>query len=41
MANNYNRYPRPAMVGVSGGESHVLVRRESYEDLTRLDEPAK
>ena len=37
MANNYNRIPRPAVVFVSGGTSTVVVRRETYEDLVRLD----
>jgi diaminopimelate decarboxylase len=37
MASNYNKVPRPAVVFVSGGDARVVVRRESYEDLTRLD----
>ena len=37
MASNYNRIPRPAVVAVSNGESKVVVRRESYEDLIRND----
>lgn len=37
MASNYNRIPRPAVVMVSGGSSKVVVRRETYEDLTALD----
>lgn len=37
MASNYNRIPRPPVVMVSGGESYVAVRRETYEDLTDLD----
>ena len=37
MASNYNRVPRPAMIAVSGGEDHMMVRRESYEDLIALD----
>ncbi len=37
MASNYNRLPRPAMVLVSGGSWDVIVRRETYEDLTALD----
>ena len=38
MASNYNRIPRPPLVLLSGGRDTVGVRRESYEDLLRLDE---
>ena len=38
MASNYNRVPRPPVVMLRGGESCVAVRRESLEDLLRLDE---
>lgn len=37
MANNYNRLPKPAVVFVADGKSRVVVRRETYEDLIRLD----
>jgi diaminopimelate decarboxylase len=37
MASNYNKVPRPAVVFVAAGEARVVVRRETYEDLTRLD----
>jgi diaminopimelate decarboxylase len=37
MASNYNRFPRPAVVGVSGGHAYVLARRESIEDVLRTD----
>ncbi len=37
MANNYNRQPRPAVLMVREGKAKVIVERESYEDLTRLD----
>jgi len=37
MASNYNKQPRPAVVGVAGGDATVLARRETYEDLTRLE----
>jgi len=37
MANNYTGVPRPPVVFVSGGNAHVVVRRESYEDLTARD----
>jgi diaminopimelate decarboxylase len=38
MASNYNKVPRPAVVFVRGGQSRIAVRRETYEDLIRLDE---
>ncbi len=38
MSSNYNRYCRPAMVIVENGLSDVLVKRETYEDLVRLDQ---
>jgi diaminopimelate decarboxylase len=38
MASNYNRIPRPPVVMLCGGESYVAVRRESFEDLLKLDE---
>jgi diaminopimelate decarboxylase len=37
MASNYNKVTRPAVVFVSNGKSRVVVRRETYEDLMRLD----
>ena len=37
MASNYNKVPRPAVVFVSGGSARVVVRRETFDDLTRLD----
>ncbi|RFU67786.1 diaminopimelate decarboxylase [Peribacillus saganii] len=37
MSNNYNRIPRPAVVFVENGISHLVVKRESIEDLLRLD----
>ncbi|WP_027407660.1 diaminopimelate decarboxylase [Anoxybacillus tepidamans] len=41
MANNYNRLPRPAVVFVENGEAQLVVRRETYEDLVRLDVPLR
>jgi diaminopimelate decarboxylase len=38
MASNYNKVPRPAVVFARGGQSRIVVRRETYEDLVRLDE---
>jgi diaminopimelate decarboxylase len=37
MSNNYNRIPRPPVVFVENGEDRLVVKRESYEDLIRLD----
>jgi diaminopimelate decarboxylase len=37
MSSNYNKVPRPPVVFVSGGRAEVVVRRESLEDLVRLD----
>jgi diaminopimelate decarboxylase len=37
MASGYNRLPRPAVVAVRGGESRLLLRRETDDDLFRLE----
>lgn len=37
MSSNYNRIPKPAVVMVSGGESRVVVKRETLEDIVRND----
>ena len=37
MASNYNRVPRPAVVFVADGAARLVVRRETFEDLVRLD----
>ena len=37
MASNYNRLPRPPIVLLRGGTSRLAVRRETFEDLIRLD----
>lgn len=37
MANNYNKQPRPAVVLVSGGKARVIVKRETFPDIVRLD----
>ena len=37
MASNYNRIPRPPIVMVAGGTATEVVRRETYDDLLRLD----
>jgi diaminopimelate decarboxylase len=41
MSNNYNRIPRPPVVFVENGEVRLVVKRESFEDLVRLDLPLK
>jgi diaminopimelate decarboxylase len=38
MASNYNMVPRPAVVFVRDGRPRVVARRESLDDLLRLDE---
>ena len=38
MASNYNKVPRPAVVFVGGGEARLVVRRETLDDLLRLEE---
>ena len=37
MASNYNRVPRPAMVMVGHGIAKLLVKRETYKDITNCD----
>lgn len=37
MASNYNRIVRPAVVMTNNGESRIIVKRESFEDLVRND----
>lgn len=39
MANNYNRIPRPPVVFVENGEDQLVVKRETYEDIIKLDLP--
>ncbi|MDY7222065.1 diaminopimelate decarboxylase [Halalkalibacterium halodurans] len=39
MANNYNRIPRPPVVFVEDGDAQLVIQRERYEDLVRLDMP--
>ena len=38
MSSNYNRIPKPAVVMVNKGESRVVIKRETYEDIVRNDE---
>ena len=37
MANNYNGMPRPPVIFCEDGQSRVVVRRETYEDLLARD----
>ncbi|MCL2531622.1 MAG: diaminopimelate decarboxylase [Oscillospiraceae bacterium] len=37
MASNYNRVPKPPVVMMRDGESRVIVRGETIEDMARLD----
>lgn len=37
MASNYNRTPKAAVVMTKDGESRVIVKRETYEDMCRND----
>lgn len=37
MASNYNRVPRPAAVLVKAGEAHLIIQRETLQDLIRHD----
>jgi diaminopimelate decarboxylase len=37
MASNYNRFPRPACIFVKDGKSRLVSRRETLDDLVRLD----
>lgn len=38
MASNYNRLPRLPVVLVNEGHAHVIVRRETYDDVMALDQ---
>jgi len=37
MSSNYNRIPRPPVVMVKDGESKVIVKRETYDDIIKND----
>jgi diaminopimelate decarboxylase len=37
MGSNYNKVPRPAVIFVSQGNARLVVRRQPYEDMVRLD----
>ncbi len=39
MANNYNAQPRPAVVMVGDGRARVIIERETWDDVLRLQRP--
>ena len=39
MANNYNAQPRPAVVMVAEGRARVIIARETWDDVLRLQRP--
>ena len=39
MANNYNAQPRPAVVMVAGGRARLIIERETWDDVLRLQRP--
>jgi diaminopimelate decarboxylase len=38
MASNYNKVPRPPVIFVKDGNARTVVRRETFDDLLRLDQ---
>jgi diaminopimelate decarboxylase len=40
LSSNYNHVPRPPVLAVRDGQVRTLIRRETVEDLLRLDEDA-
>ncbi len=39
MANNYNAQPRPAVVMAGGGRARLIIERETWDDVLRLQRP--
>jgi diaminopimelate decarboxylase len=37
LANNYNHVPKPAVVAVRDGRARLILRRETEDDLLRLE----
>ncbi len=37
MSSNYNRLPKPPVVMVNNGESRIIIKGETYEDIVRND----
>ena len=38
MASNYNRIPRPPMIMIEDGKATVGIKRETFDDIIRLDQ---
>jgi diaminopimelate decarboxylase len=38
MSSNYNRIPKPEAILVQNGQTDVIIKRETYEDIVSLDE---
>ena len=38
LGSNYNKVPRPAVVFVKDGDVREVIRRETWDDLLRLDQ---
>jgi len=41
LANNYNGQPRPAVVMVRDGRAHVIIERETWSDVVRMQRPLR
>jgi diaminopimelate decarboxylase len=41
MANNYNGQPRPAVVLAGDGDARVIIARETWDDVLRLQRPLR
>lgn len=41
MANHYNRFPNPAVVFVENGIDKLVIKRETYQDVSKNDLPYK
>jgi len=41
MANNYNGQPRPAVLLVRDGRARVIIERETWDDVLRLQLPLR
>jgi diaminopimelate decarboxylase len=37
MASNYNKIAKPAVVSVQNGKDKLICKRQSYEDLLKLE----
>ena len=41
MANNYNSQPRPAVAMVRDGQARIVIERETWDDVLRLQRPLR